>query len=214
MTTVRYAREVFDAADEAGARRIILTPEAGQDTDERWARETPYLADLIAAHIPLGPQSLVVDYGCGIGRLAKALIERTGCRVLGVDISARMRALAPEYVASSNFSAISPPMLGALAQNGLRATAALSVWVLQHCLRPDVDVAVLAGALESGAPLFVVNTNVRVVPVDGGRWLNDGLDIRKVLGAHFEFRADGLLDPAVVPPKVSEQTFWATYARR
>jgi hypothetical protein len=49
MAKLTYSRAAFDVPDEAAARRIILTPEFGQDTDERWERETPYLAQLIGA---------------------------------------------------------------------------------------------------------------------------------------------------------------------
>src|SRR6187455_2492067 len=100
MAKVTYSPAAFDVADEAAARRIILTPEFEQDTAERWERETPYLAGLVGGQVPLDADSLVIDYGCGIGRLSKALIERYGCHVLGVDISARMRAMAPDYVGS------------------------------------------------------------------------------------------------------------------
>lgn len=214
MPTLTYSRAPFDVADEDAARRIILTTEYEQDSAERWARETPYLAGLIGEQLPLGPDSLVIDYGCGIGRLAKALIERHGCHVLGVDVSERMRALAPDYVRSQNFSAISPHVLRSLGGAGLQATAAISVWVLQHCHRPDIDLGLIAAALRPQAPLFVVNEIGRAVPTEEGRWANDGLDIRQVLDARFALRQDGKLDTAVVPERTSRRTFWATYTRR
>jgi SAM-dependent methyltransferase len=95
-----YNAGIFDVADLDGARRIILTPEGGQTTDQRWNCETPYLTGLIADNLKLTAGSVVVDYGCGVGRLAKELISRHGCRVIGVDISANMRALADRYVGS------------------------------------------------------------------------------------------------------------------
>src|SRR5690349_14906824 len=100
-----YDPAIFDVADEATAKRIILTPD-GRSTDERWRVETPGLATLAGASLALDQDSLVLDYGCGIGRMAKALIERFGCRVVGVDISPRMREMAPAYVSSEKFEAI------------------------------------------------------------------------------------------------------------
>jgi ubiquinone/menaquinone biosynthesis C-methylase UbiE len=50
------------------------------------------LALKLAEAIALKEQSSVLDVGCGNGISAKALNERFGCRVLGVDLSAQMIA--------------------------------------------------------------------------------------------------------------------------
>ena len=102
-----YNPHIFTVIDEAAAKRIILTPEGGSRTIERWTIETPYLVRLIMDHVILDRNSLVLDYGCGIGRIAKELIKQTGCHVIGVDISPSMLGLAYPYVHSDNFSAIS-----------------------------------------------------------------------------------------------------------
>jgi SAM-dependent methyltransferase len=94
MSEPVYRPEIFNPSSVDDARRIILTPEPGLSTDERWDRETPYLADRLVETMMPDESSLVLDFGCGIGRLAKAVIERSGCTVIGVDISARMRAYA------------------------------------------------------------------------------------------------------------------------
>src|SRR6202166_329767 len=46
MTGLRYAPGVFECDTEDQAKAIILTPEAGVSPATRWAKETPYLADL------------------------------------------------------------------------------------------------------------------------------------------------------------------------
>src|SRR6185503_7519527 len=127
-----------------------LTPE-GRSTQERWETETPALASLAGAVLKLTPDSRVLDYGCGIGRLSKALIERFGCRVTGVDISAPMRALAPDYVRSHRFEAITP---AALFDRGEGAfDAGLAIWVLQHCHKPQADSGLIRRALRAGGRL-------------------------------------------------------------
>lgn len=213
MAALTYSRAVFDVKDTEAARRIILTPDRGQDTDERWERETPYLCDLIAEQLAPKPDALVIDYGCGIGRLSKVLIERFGCRVLGVDLSARMRALAPDYVNVQEFSVVSPHMLFSMVRSGMRADGALSVWVLQHCLAPANDIALLAASLKPDARLFVANLKGRAVPTVEGKWANDGIDVRALLTNALRPLSDGTLDPTVVTSETSSISFWETYAR-
>ena len=95
-----YQPKVFEVNNLESAMGIILTPERGTTTGERWEYETPYLVDEIGRALQLDGNSCVLDYGCGVGRIAKGLIERYNCFVLGVDISTSMRQLAPEYVKS------------------------------------------------------------------------------------------------------------------
>src|SRR5947209_19831798 len=74
-----YHPAVFHANDIAQAMAIIMTPE-GSTTAERWETETPYLADLIAQELTITAHTLLLDYGCRIGRLAYALIQPHNCR--------------------------------------------------------------------------------------------------------------------------------------
>ena len=80
------------------------------------------IADLMSRHGQLGPNDVVLDYGCGIGRMAKELILRHNCRVIGVDISPNMRALSVQYVNSDNFFACPPAMLGVFWTAGFAST--------------------------------------------------------------------------------------------
>ena len=93
-----YRPDVFTAKNLARAKRIILTPEPDSSTDERWERETPWVAAKLEHLLTVAPEHSVLDFGCGIGRLSKALMQGTGCAVLGVDISSTMRAQAHLYV--------------------------------------------------------------------------------------------------------------------
>jgi SAM-dependent methyltransferase len=214
MANLTYSRTVFEVPDLEAARRIILTPEGDQDTEARWARETPYLVDLIGQQLRPTARTLLIDYGCGVGRMSKALIERFGCRVLGVDISERMRALAPDYVASQHFSVVSPQMLYSMASRGFRADGGLCVWVLQHCFRPLDDMTLLRMGLSDAARLFVVNLTGRAVPTAEGRWANDGVDVEDALSKMFALEQRGDVDGEVTPPEVSSVSFWATYRQR
>ena len=113
-----YDPSVFDVSDMNQAMRIILTAESST-TRERWEKETPYIADLVGRKMSITADTLLLDYGCGIGRIAKALIARYGCRVVGVDISPSMRAFAAVYVESDRFFACSAAMLDLMLERGL-----------------------------------------------------------------------------------------------
>jgi len=203
-----YDPTVFDAADMNAARRIILTPEGGLSTDQRWEVETPYLGAIVGRELALEPARVVLDYGCGVGRMAKELIGRYGCRIVGVDISPKMRAMAPDYVGSPRFATVSPEMLDGLVERGLRFDGALSVWVLQHCVNPADDIARIARALAPGGRLVVVNAAYRVVPTTERRWATDGVDMKALLADRLAPVAEGEFDPRFVSVR---NTYWATY---
>jgi autotransporter strand-loop-strand O-heptosyltransferase len=203
-----YTSRVFDVANLDDARRIILTTEGDLTTDERWESETPYLTGLIVENLKLTAGSVLVDYGCGVGRLAKELIARCGCRVIGVDISASMRSLAERYVGSDRFSACAPEGLDAFGE--AFADAALAVWVLQHCPQVDQDIERIRRSLKPAGQLFVVNENHRCLPTARG-WMSDGLDLPQMLLSRFDLDIRDRLDPEVMTKARSEGTFWARY---
>lgn len=208
-----YNPAVFDVADIAAAKRIILTPE-GVPTEQRWQVETPYVADLIGQSLAPTSSTLVVDYGCGIGRLAKELIARHGCRVIGVDISPSMRALAVTYVQSDRFFTCPPQMLDAMINRGVTVDAAISIWVLQHCVFPDEDIARLRGALKTAGRLFILNNDDRAVPTIERGWVSDGLDIKTMLSRDFVLQTEGRPALEHTSGAIAELTFWASFQKR
>lgn len=207
-----YAPEVFDVRDQDAARRIILTPEAGTTTDERWVKETPWLADRILERFPLAEQHVVVDFGCGLGRIARALIERTRCWVVGVDLSASMRQLASGYVQSPKFAAVSPQMLDLMTARGFRAELGLAIWVLQHVARVDVDIERLRRVLAPGGGLFVANNVRRAVPTDHG-WAHDGIDVEAMLTQVFTAAWRGALPAEIGGDVLPQASFLAAYSK-
>jgi SAM-dependent methyltransferase len=211
--SLTYNPAIFDVNDIPQAMSIILTPE-GSTTQQRWEIETPYLADLMQQQFPLGPDSLLLDYGCGIGRLSRELILRHGCRVVGVDISQNMRALSVIYARSDRFMCCSPEMLDGLVARGLRFDAARAVWVLQHCRDPAQEIARMRAALHPGAMLFVANSFDRSVPTVEKSWVNDGLDVRAMLAAEFDPAAEGRLAPERTTEILAAVTYWATFRQR
>lgn len=211
MAQVTYNPAIFDTSDLAAAREIILTSEGDAPSKARWERETPYLASLLGDALDLKPGQVVVDYGCGVGRLSKALIERYDCLVLGVDISPSMRQLAIDYVGSHAFSAVSRQTFNALGRNGFKADAGVCAWVLQHCLQPAEDLGLIRQALRDGGGLAVVNNLRRAVPAVERRWADDGLDVRALLASTFAHKTTANLESGEVGKEIAAVTFWGVY---
>jgi 2-polyprenyl-3-methyl-5-hydroxy-6-metoxy-1,4-benzoquinol methylase len=213
MQQPTYNPQVFNVNDIAQAMAIIMTPE-GATTADRWEKETPYLADLIAEQFDITADSLLLDYGCGIGRMSHELIKRHNCRIVGIDISPSMRALSVIYTRTDRFMSCSHEMLEGLIARGLTFDTVLSIWVLQHCAAPAHDMALIRAALKPGGNLFAVNGNVRSIPTVEMGWVNDGLDIRSMLSAEFQPVRAGRLARERTTDIIAEGTFWATYRRR
>jgi len=81
-----------------GGRILVVLEEAGVDTDELTLEQLAP-ADHIhgggfaatiehASMIPFGPDTRVLDVGCGIGGPARYLATAFGCRVTGIDLTA------------------------------------------------------------------------------------------------------------------------------
>jgi 2-polyprenyl-3-methyl-5-hydroxy-6-metoxy-1,4-benzoquinol methylase len=212
-----YDVSPFEVSNIARAQAIILTPTAeGRNTEERWQIETEYLLDLIGHCCKLGPGSTVLDYGCGVGRLSKPIIERYGARVTGVDASAHMLALARDYVRSDRFCTLTLPGLDYLIrEDSASFDAVISVWTLQHAKYPAEDIYRIQQAMIQDGRLFVVNEKLRCVPTRELGWIDDGIDIRRALKDAFGCVVEnGLLMPDKVGEGLSQSAFWAVYNRR
>lgn len=188
---VRYAGDVFQQTSLGDARAIILTPEQGLSTDERWERETAWLFD----HVKFPPFGPIIDLGCGIGRVARRLAG-DGLSVVGVDQSYTMRMMAEHEVRSDLFTAVSPTVMHQMIIAGMKARGAIAVWALQHIPEYDLAgyVAALYRCLLPGSPFWTMERPERFIPVtvDGEfRWFNDGVSVERMIRqAGFTLQAE------------------------
>ena len=210
LKQVQYDPRIFlDVENVDEAVKVILTPEDGLSSVQRWKNETPYLMGLIERFA--NPPHMVLDYGCGIGRLAKPLIEKHHARVVGVDLSPNMLALACSCVASDKFAALSPSMLWHMQ---VQCDFALAVWTLQHVSDLDAALDDIGRCVVPDGIFFVVNNRQRVVPSTDG-WLDDGRDVHEaILDGGFALIERGELQGADIAPGVlCDNTFWAAYRK-
>jgi ubiquinone/menaquinone biosynthesis C-methylase UbiE len=182
--TAVFKPEVFEVPSLEQAKSIIVTGERGITTDEHWQKETPFLAGDVVERLKIGPETLVLDYGCGIGRIAKELIARCGCRVMGIDASKAMRELAPGYVLSERFNIWSPEVFAQMLDRDFHVDCAISLWVIQHVLDPKQTIGLIHRALRPGGLFYALNQQTRCVPTDLG-WVNDGIDVWAALAETF-----------------------------
>jgi SAM-dependent methyltransferase len=191
------------------ARWAILTPQGPLSTDQRWAIETPWLAEFLIRKFNLTSKSRVLDFGCGVGRVAKALIDACGCQVIGVDFSPKMREFAVPYVASDRFTVMAPEDFD---RHPEQVDVALAIWVLQHCAPLAPELHRLKVAMRPNSRLFVLNLFRRSVPSVGGIWIDDGIDVEGELRRNFGAVSSG------VPPRAifgdgDGMFYWAVYRR-
>ena len=208
VVEAHYTPSVFDVQNIEHAKGAIVGPvsEDPQDqTEVRWEKETPWLAGDICANLALTENSIVVDYGCGIGRVAKEIIARVGCRIVGVDISASMRNLGHEYVQSERFVSLSPLEFKMLVMRGDRCTAAYACWSLQHMASPMEAIDILKLALSKDGLLYVLNERNRYVPTTQG-WVNDQISIEKMLKSRFSLIRESKLAPEAASMMLSERS--------
>jgi 2-polyprenyl-3-methyl-5-hydroxy-6-metoxy-1,4-benzoquinol methylase len=211
-----YSNRVYLVPTMDAAKHIILTPLDGMSTEYRWKTETPYLSDLIYRKMPHSTDGKMLDYGCGVGRISKALLERSpGLMAAGYDSSLSMLYRAQEYVADARFFSVHPRWFDHLhSQSYLRFDFAVAIWVLQHCASPEEDIERIRQSLSPAGSLFVLNEKGRCVPTVDGQWVNDGIDIRKLLHQSFHVIEEGEVDQAIMGHRAKANTFWGVYSKR
>jgi cyclopropane fatty-acyl-phospholipid synthase-like methyltransferase len=205
-----YTTRMFEVQDIDQAKQIILTPAPDQSTNDRWEKETPYVLGLLE-NIPITEHSLVMDFGCGVGRLSKEIIGRYDCQVVGVDISMNMRALANVYCNSNKFIAI-PSEKSAMELFRDKVDVVIAVWALQHVLNLDEEIARIKNVLREGGGLFILNERRRFVPTTKG-WMDDKQDIFMALQKNFRTHTIDVMDETIAPKGSSSRTFWGVFSK-
>jgi SAM-dependent methyltransferase len=207
-----YNPHVFEVNNFEEAKQIILTSENGITSAERWEKETPFIVEQITGLFKPSENDILLDYGCGIGRLAKSLLQKVNCCVLGIDISLTMRQLAPAYVNSEHFSVCTPQVLDIMAAKGLKVDFIYAVWVLQHSFNPVDELLRIRSVLKEGGLFYVLNNYQRVVPTNKG-WSNDGINVEQIISQMFKEIWSSPIPEWLIIPEASKMTFQKLYKK-
>lgn len=170
-----YIKETFDVATIEQAKDKVLS--FSGKNPEKFERETKFLVDVIEKQNIINRDSLVYDFGCGMGRVSKELINRFDCKVIGQDISSGMLMFAKLYTANMNkfegtYDYSIPDTID----------VAISILVLQHTENPKKDIDNIVKVLKPNGIFVLVNENKRFVPtgVDHEQyviWSDDNFNI-------------------------------------
>lgn len=213
MAQLVYSPDAFNADTLDKAKQLSLLSGTPIPEKVRWDDEVKMLCSTMARELMLRKGDLILDYGCGVGRLAKELCH-LGCDVVGVDISPSMRRYAMDYVkAPGHFVALSPEELLLLVNKGLRCDHACVAWMFQHSPNVQADIALINRTIKGLGGLFVAdNRKMRLVPVQGGQWCNDNVDIWRLLELNFGIRSNTAYPGnwGADPSKIMIRTFMKT----
>lgn len=170
-----YIKEVFDVTTFEQAKNVVLTNDP--DNPKKFENETNFLINVIQEQNLLTSDSVVLDFGCGMGRVSKGLIDKFNCKVIGLDISDSMLTFARLYTANvqkfqATKSYTEPDSID----------VCLSILALQHSENPVVEINNIVKCLKPGGTLILLNEQQRFVPSDIDRnryvvWNDDGFDI-------------------------------------
>jgi demethylmenaquinone methyltransferase/2-methoxy-6-polyprenyl-1,4-benzoquinol methylase len=156
--------------------RALFAP-LGGDYD-RWAAILSFAQDprwrrCLLGHVPVGPDARVLDVATGTGAIARGLVRRYGCSVVGVDQSPEMLAGAQERVARAGLTDRIELRLGsaeslALADGSFDALT--TGYLLRYLDDPLETMTRLLRLIRPGAPFALLDFAVPPNPLARGLW--------------------------------------------
>jgi len=178
-----YIKETFDVTTFPQAKNVVLSDDP--DNPNKFNEETEFLVNAIRDFNIVTSQSVILDFGCGMGRVAKKLIETFDCNIFGTDISPSMLQFANIYVSKPKQFKTSKSYT-----DKETIDVCLSAFVIQHTESPVVEINNIYDVLKPNGYLVLLNEHKRFVPtdVDSQRyvvWNDDGFDVHGYVGTRF-----------------------------
>lgn len=182
-------KDIFNQPSPESAKQVILTNYAGYTTDVRWEIETHDEVSMLKKNIQ--PSGKVCDFGIGIGRISKPLLEdMQGISIVGVDSAENMLRYCKEYVPKelqNRLELISFDDIGQIKTDSIDFV--ICIYVLQHIPANLFEGAVyqLNRIIKPEGLLYLLNTNkFRAVPNGRPTWFNDKFPQWKIIGKYFD----------------------------
>lgn len=189
------------------SRHIVLDYEA-YDFESRWANETKFTMELISRYTNINSNSTVLDYGSGVGRLSKAIVERFDCHVDGYEPAEDLRKHSVEYVNNSKFSTVSDPKSYDLI---------VCAWVALLIHDLDELYELFSSLLNPEGKVLVIDYNHQLLTDDGVEYTRvTNNAVKSKLEQHFNIVSAGKVPDAFINREWTkahtfdwDDTFWA-----
>jgi 2-polyprenyl-3-methyl-5-hydroxy-6-metoxy-1,4-benzoquinol methylase len=184
---MNYIKQVFDATDLEVAKNICLSKDIRYPN--KFEEETQFLINFIKEKKIINSKTRVADFGCGVGRISKEIIETFNCNIVGFDISTHMLLLADQYVENPDrFKA--QKYTKELVWKKNKFDLFLASFVLQHSEHPERDIDFIYNNLNDEGILILVNEPERLLPIDVkdgyAVWYDDKINIPELVSKKFE----------------------------
>jgi ubiquinone/menaquinone biosynthesis C-methylase UbiE len=183
-----YIKEVFEPTTIQHAMHICLTSDP--ENPNKLLEETSFFVKAISEYNIINPDTKVLDFGCGMGRISRGFVEYFDCDVIGLDANETMLKFANIFVGNPNkFTTVSEY------KEKETIDVAVACFVLQHVEDPDKEIQTIYDSLKPGGHLILLNENIRYVPddIDKGNfiiWKDDKYNIFDQLNKKFELIHD------------------------
>ena len=183
---MNYISQIFTPTSLEHAKNICLTPD--QNDPNKFVLETNFFINFLKENKLVLQETNVADFGCGMGRVSKQLIEQIGCNVVGFDISYPMLLAAKHYISSDKF-VIKKYNKNIKEYYTEQFDVVISSFVLQHSEHPELDINFIKNSLKADGVFILINEAKRFVPVDIEQnnvvWHDDGIVIKDIVSKYF-----------------------------
>jgi len=152
---------------------------------DRFELETPIFAKAISFYLP-SESSVVLDYGCGMGRIAKEMLKQNKqISVIGLDASIGELTQAKAYVSDERFQCILPEELNE------PVDLIYCIYVLQHVPAIELRHAIerMHYYLKPGGKLVYCSSDYRLAINTNNNFTNDS-----GLGVNVRYEVERLFD--------------------
>lgn len=192
---------MFQPKDFKDGQHQVVGNCNGIPMEERWKEETPIFRDIVLNALPENAK-VILDYGVGVGRIAKEILEaKKDIKIIGVDNSREMLERAKEYVNSDRFITKTPEEFNE------KVDFAYTIYVLQHIPARDLDFAIKK-IVDSTDKLLLVNSIARLAVSDSGGFVNDGVSVLDKIAEHFTKFWYAIPVKTIIENEVMRTMFW------